>query len=249
MQSMRALLDPKANRGRRRVAAGRGTRVIANLRDAGFKGDIFAVNPRYHRCVRLHVLRQRRRPAGGGRLPRGRGRRRERVRRAWSGAGARNSRCGGAVGGIRRGRGSSALRAPACAPSPTRAWRSADRTASASSTSDPARRRSQRRRRRRRWRGQSRWSRRAAASAISRSVRWCATASSDFSLFHLVRQPDRHDGRGLCRAFRRRSRRLGDRRVVEALKNPRKLSGRPPGAYARKNRWCSSRSAPRRRAR
>src|SRR6185295_7587646 len=48
MQSMRALLDPKA------IAVvgasqqpGRGTSVIANLRDAGFKGGIFAVNPRY----------------------------------------------------------------------------------------------------------------------------------------------------------------------------------------------------------
>ncbi len=48
MQSMRALLDPKA------IAVigasqqpGRGTSVVANLRDAGFKGGIFAVNPRY----------------------------------------------------------------------------------------------------------------------------------------------------------------------------------------------------------
>ena len=48
MQSMRPLLDPKA------IAVvgasqqpGRGTSVIANLRDAGFKGEIFAVNPRY----------------------------------------------------------------------------------------------------------------------------------------------------------------------------------------------------------
>ena len=46
--SLRALLDPKA------IAVvgasprpGPGSRVIANLRDAGFKGDIFAVNPRY----------------------------------------------------------------------------------------------------------------------------------------------------------------------------------------------------------
>lgn len=48
MQSMRALLDPKA------IAVvgasqqpGRGTSVVANLRDAGFSGGIFAVNPRY----------------------------------------------------------------------------------------------------------------------------------------------------------------------------------------------------------
>ncbi len=48
MSSLRALLDPKA------IAVvgasprpGPGSRVIANLRDAGFKGDIFAVNPRY----------------------------------------------------------------------------------------------------------------------------------------------------------------------------------------------------------
>ena len=48
MQSMRALLNPKA------IAVigasqqpGRGTSVVANLRDAGFKGEIFAVNPRY----------------------------------------------------------------------------------------------------------------------------------------------------------------------------------------------------------
>ncbi len=46
--SLRALLDPKA------IAVvgasprpGPGSRVIANLRDAGFKGGIFAVNPRY----------------------------------------------------------------------------------------------------------------------------------------------------------------------------------------------------------
>jgi acetyltransferase len=48
MQAMRALLDPKAiavvgasQRG------GRGTNVITNLRDHGFRGEIFAVNPRY----------------------------------------------------------------------------------------------------------------------------------------------------------------------------------------------------------
>ena len=48
MQSMRALLDPKA------IAVvgasqqpGRGTSVVANLRGAGFGGGIFAVNPNY----------------------------------------------------------------------------------------------------------------------------------------------------------------------------------------------------------
>src|SRR5437762_180799 len=48
MQSMRALLNPKA------IAVigasqrpGRGTSVIANLRDSGFKGEVYAVNPRY----------------------------------------------------------------------------------------------------------------------------------------------------------------------------------------------------------
>src|SRR5689334_2350127 len=48
MQSMQALLNPRA------IAVigasqqpGRGTSVVANLRDAGFKGEIFAVNPRY----------------------------------------------------------------------------------------------------------------------------------------------------------------------------------------------------------
>ena len=48
MQSMEALLNPKA------IAVigasqqpGRGTSVVTNLRDAGFKGQIFAVNPRY----------------------------------------------------------------------------------------------------------------------------------------------------------------------------------------------------------
>jgi acyl-CoA synthetase (NDP forming) len=57
MDPMRSLLDPKAiavvgasQRG------GRGTNVIANLRDCGFAGEIFAVNPRYddvlgHRCL------------------------------------------------------------------------------------------------------------------------------------------------------------------------------------------------------
>src|SRR5438128_4481715 len=48
MDAMRALLDPKAiavvgasQRG------GRGTNVITNLRDHGFKGEIFGINPRY----------------------------------------------------------------------------------------------------------------------------------------------------------------------------------------------------------
>ena len=48
MNTMRALLDPKA------IAVvgasprpGPGSRVLANLRDAGFKGGIYAVNPRY----------------------------------------------------------------------------------------------------------------------------------------------------------------------------------------------------------
>ncbi len=48
MPSIRALLDPRA------IAVigasqqpGRGTSVVANLRDAGFKGGVFAVNPRY----------------------------------------------------------------------------------------------------------------------------------------------------------------------------------------------------------
>src|SRR3978361_2081292 len=48
MQAIRALLDPKA------IAVvgasqqpGRGTSVVANLRDSGFAGGIFAVNPRY----------------------------------------------------------------------------------------------------------------------------------------------------------------------------------------------------------
>jgi acetyltransferase len=48
MKAMRALLDPKAvavvGASQRR---GRGTNVIANLRDCGFAGEIFAVNPRY----------------------------------------------------------------------------------------------------------------------------------------------------------------------------------------------------------
>jgi acetate---CoA ligase (ADP-forming) len=48
MESMRSLLDPKAvavvGASQRR---GRGTNVIVNLRDCGFAGEIFAVNPRY----------------------------------------------------------------------------------------------------------------------------------------------------------------------------------------------------------
>jgi acetate---CoA ligase (ADP-forming) len=48
MESMRSLLDPRAvavvGASQRR---GRGTNVIANLRDCGFAGEIFAVNPRY----------------------------------------------------------------------------------------------------------------------------------------------------------------------------------------------------------
>ena len=48
MEAMRSLLDPKGvavvGASQRR---GRGTNVIANLRDCGFAGEIFAVNPRY----------------------------------------------------------------------------------------------------------------------------------------------------------------------------------------------------------
>src|SRR5258705_441091 len=48
MKAMRSLLDPKAvavvGASQRR---GRGTNVVANLRDCGFAGEIFAVNPRY----------------------------------------------------------------------------------------------------------------------------------------------------------------------------------------------------------
>src|SRR3982075_3106704 len=48
MEAMRSRLDPKAvavvGASQRR---GRGTNVIANLRDCGFAGEIFAVNPRY----------------------------------------------------------------------------------------------------------------------------------------------------------------------------------------------------------
>src|ERR1700682_6462232 len=48
MNSMRSLLAPRAiavvGASQRR---GRGTGVITNLRDAGFAGEIFAVNPRY----------------------------------------------------------------------------------------------------------------------------------------------------------------------------------------------------------
>jgi acetyltransferase len=57
MQSMSSLLDPKAiavvGASQRRS---RGTSVMTNLRDCGFKGEIFAVNPRYqeilgYKCV------------------------------------------------------------------------------------------------------------------------------------------------------------------------------------------------------
>ena len=48
MEPMKALLEPRAiavvGASQKR---GRGTGVVANLRDCGFKGDIFAVNPRY----------------------------------------------------------------------------------------------------------------------------------------------------------------------------------------------------------
>ena len=48
MEAMRSLLDPKAvavvGASQRR---GRGTNVVTNLRDCGFAGEIFAVNPRY----------------------------------------------------------------------------------------------------------------------------------------------------------------------------------------------------------
>jgi acetyltransferase len=54
---MKALLEPRANNGDGASQnRGRGTGVVANLRDCGFKGDVFAVNPRYdevlgYRCV------------------------------------------------------------------------------------------------------------------------------------------------------------------------------------------------------
>jgi acetate---CoA ligase (ADP-forming) len=57
MDTMRSLLDPKTvavvGASQRR---GRGTSVVANLRDCGFAGEIFAVNPRYddvlgYKCV------------------------------------------------------------------------------------------------------------------------------------------------------------------------------------------------------
>ena len=57
MQSMSSLLDPKAiavvGASQRRS---RGTSVMTNLRDSGFKGEIYAVNPRYqeilgYKCV------------------------------------------------------------------------------------------------------------------------------------------------------------------------------------------------------
>ena len=52
MESMRSLLAPTAvavvGASQRR---GRGTNVIANLRDCGFAGDIFAVNPRYQDVI------------------------------------------------------------------------------------------------------------------------------------------------------------------------------------------------------
>src|SRR4029077_15405767 len=48
MEAMGSLLDPKAvavvGASQRR---GRGTNVVANLRDCGFAGEIFAANPRY----------------------------------------------------------------------------------------------------------------------------------------------------------------------------------------------------------
>ncbi len=48
MEPMKALLEPRAiavvGASQKR---GRGTGVVANLRDCGFKGDVFAVNPRY----------------------------------------------------------------------------------------------------------------------------------------------------------------------------------------------------------
>ena len=48
MESMSSLLAPKAiavvGASQRR---GRGTNTVANLKKGGFKGDIFAVNPRY----------------------------------------------------------------------------------------------------------------------------------------------------------------------------------------------------------
>jgi acetyltransferase len=52
MQSMSSLLDPKAvavvGASQRRS---RGTSVMANLRDSGFKGEIYAVNPRYQEIL------------------------------------------------------------------------------------------------------------------------------------------------------------------------------------------------------
>ena len=57
MDSMRSLLDPKAvavvGASQRR---GRGTSVVANLRDCGFDGEILAVNPRYDEIAGLRVV-------------------------------------------------------------------------------------------------------------------------------------------------------------------------------------------------
>ena len=105
MNAMRALLDPKA------IAVvgasprpGPSSRVIANLRDAGFKGGIYAVNPRYPDVLGYKCFASVARTPEGGGLSRGRGRRRGRLRRAGSGPRARDSRRGGAVGRLRRGR-------------------------------------------------------------------------------------------------------------------------------------------------
>ena len=151
--------------------------------------------------ARLQMLRQRRRASEGRRLPRGRGRGRDRLRRAGRGAGARNSRGGGAVGGVRRGRASSTtgrdrVRAVAdkgmaiCGPNcfgiiNVRSGAASFSGRCAEGDGGGPCRAGLAKRQPRQFRVQP-----AGARPQAR-----------LQPFHLVRQPDRHDGRGLCRCL------------------------------------------------
>ena len=210
---MRALLDPESDRGGRRLAApGAG---LARDRQSARRRLQGRASSRSTRAIRTCSATSaspasRELPDDGG-LPRGRGRRRDRLRRA----GGRRRRTGFPPRWCCRrasARAASSTTArSASALSPTRAWRSAGRTASASSTSRS---------------GAAMFSGVLPKAMAPGSVALVSQSGSlgnfafsplmrdrklGFSSFHLVRQPDRHHHRGLCRLAGRRSRRHGDR--------------------------------------
>ena len=214
MASMRALLDPKAiavvGASQRR---GRGTSVIANLRDCRLQGRDLRGQSALPGRARLQVLshastifRQRSTASWSRSPPRPPARSWSRpMRAAFRAAVVLSAGFGeGGHGDARAAR----LRSLAdrgmaiCGPN---CFGLINVKTGAAAYQRPARRA-------RCVRARSRWSRKAAASAQFRVRAADARPQARLHPFHLVRQPDRRDGRGLCRVFRRRSRRHGDRR-------------------------------------